>query len=113
MKDSISVTNKIYAFLNQLTRAHKAAVWNTLGCFIIGSIILIIYLLTLNDDVITVGIYYVAVAFGWNVIVLFYVILSALRNKTSVKQTLLTIAIMLLNIPIAFLYFIIVLEFAL
>ncbi|GAL75840.1 hypothetical protein JCM19275_64 [Nonlabens ulvanivorans] len=38
--------------------------------------------------------------------------IAALSQKTSFKETAYTIGVLLANIPIAFLYFIIILEFA-
>lgn len=100
-------------YLQHLSPTNRFAQWNALACFIIGTISLLSYIIFKNDHLIDIGIIYLYSAVIWNVIVLILVIIMAIKIKTALMETVKTIAIMLLNIPIAIGYFFIVLEFAL
>jgi len=98
-------------YLNKLTPVNRFAHWNALGSFIIGTISLLSYFIFKGKDLIDIGFSYLSIAFIWNLLVLLLVIIVAIGKKTSRIETIKTIVIMLLNIPIAFCYFLIVIEF--
>lgn len=73
--------------------------------FLIGSILLILYIYFKSQQLITIGIYYIIIAFWINIILLVVLIIASIINSFHRKNLLKTCGIVLLNIPIAILYF--------
>ncbi|EAS19371.1 hypothetical protein BBFL7_00838 [Flavobacteria bacterium BBFL7] len=99
-------------YLQELTPINRFAHWNALASFSLGTLSLLSYLIFKQSDLIEIGIVYTIVAVVWNSIVLVMILFAALGQKTSFKETTSTIGILLINLPIAFLYFIIIIEYA-
>lgn len=72
--------------------------------FCCGTIIFISYQLSKNDFLIAVGIVYVLIALLFNIITLIYNINKLIFKKKKLK-TITEILILLVNIPIAYTYF--------
>lgn len=105
---SLSATTSHY--LSRLSTTNRWAHLNTFLSFMIGTIILLVYVIHPMRSWIDIGITYLFIAFCWNCLLLLFVIIRAIRSKTSYKETAITILVMLLNIPVAFLYFYVVIE---
>ena len=74
--------------------------------FSIGTFILLLHFVLKNSDlVIIIGIYYLVIAFIVNGIMLLKLIFDWVTESKNRKSTLLQITILLINIPIAFFYF--------
>ena len=78
--------------------------------FVIGTILLIAYLLLLNSSLLQIGIIYLIIAFLVNLIMLVYLIYLWITQKNHQEYFTIKILIMLANIPIAFVYLKIVVE---
>ncbi|MGJ8683960.1 MAG: hypothetical protein ACSHWW_05015 [Nonlabens sp.] len=98
-------------YLQNLKPINRFAHWNALGSFLVGTMLLLVFIITQENNLVEMGMGYLMVAFVWNCLVLILVIIAAIGQKTSLVETFKTIGILLLNIPIAFSYFLIVLEF--
>ena len=72
--------------------------------FVIGTILLIAYLLLLNSSLLQIGIIYLIIAFLVNLIMLVYLIYLWITQKNHQEYFTIKILIMLANIPIAFVY---------
>ncbi|MBB6238196.1 hypothetical protein HDC90_002825 [Pedobacter sp. AK013] len=84
----------------------KTAVYS----FAFGTTILLIFLLSKYTPLVAVGLYYVLAASVINVLILLTLLIQFLYYKEHRKKILVTITIMLLNIPISLLYFFIVIN---
>lgn len=74
--------------------------------FSIGTFILLLHFVLKNSDlVIIIGIYYLVIAFIVNGLMLLKLIFDWVTESKNRKSTLLQITILLINIPIAFFYF--------
>lgn len=71
-----------------------------IGSFTIGSLLLLLYKLTQIGGLITTGLLYVYLATFLNGIMLVVVLVNALKNYKEYPENLITIGILLLNIPI-------------
>jgi hypothetical protein len=71
---------------------------------VFGTTILIHFAITLDSEDVEVGFYYIAIAFYTNITVLIILFLMAIWHKNH-KEILNSIKWILLNIPIAFIYF--------
>ncbi|WP_316815310.1 hypothetical protein [Pedobacter nyackensis] len=76
--------------------------------FLIGTALLITYCITRFDQLITLGLFYVALATIFNSIILLTTLIMIIIYPKHYLQLLKTAIIILLNLPIAFLYFLIV-----
>lgn len=92
--------------MNILSSTKKIA----LTFFAIGTILLLSYLIFRIEGIITIGYLYVYISALINLFIL-AMLLLALIAKNNKVEILKSIGILLLNIPIAYLYFIIFLEF--
>lgn len=92
--------------MNILSSTKKIA----LAFFAIGTILLLSYLTLRIEGIITIGYLYVYISALINLFIL-AMLLLALIAKNNKVEILKSIGILLLNIPIAYLYFIIFLEF--
>ncbi len=78
--------------------------------FAIGTILLVLYLLIPSLDwVLVAGYYYLLLAIGLNIILIFYLFINILISSNK-YLIFLQILIVLANIPIAFLYYCIVMN---
>lgn len=78
--------------------------------FSLGTFLLISYLLTRNEWLLTIGFYYVLAAAVINVIVFFYELTFFVSNITDNKPHGNAAVLMLLNIPISIIYFLAVIN---
>lgn len=78
--------------------------------FALGTLILIIFLLTKSEVLLTIGFYYVLTAAVINIIVFFYEFVSFISNITDNKPHGNSAVLMLLNIPISIVYFLAVIN---
>lgn len=78
--------------------------------FALGTLILISFLLTKSEVLLTVGFYYVLAAAVINVIVFFYEFISFMTNITDNKPHGNSAVLMLLNIPVSIIYFLAVIN---
>lgn len=76
--------------------------------FILGTVLLILFLTTKSSILLETGLFYVAIASIVNGITLLILIINAIRNQHYFQENLFTILIFLLNIPITIGYFYIV-----
>ena len=73
--------------------------------FIIGTLILATFYLTENTGFAFIGLFYLFVAVVINLIFLIGLILKLVTKETDKKKTLISIGILLMNIPIVILYY--------
>jgi len=78
--------------------------------FVIGTILLLGYLITKNDTLILIGWFYVIIAVITNVIIEIILLFILIKNKENRVKTTLNIILIALNLPIAFIYFLIVIN---
>ncbi|KAA0126047.1 hypothetical protein FY557_19390 [Chryseobacterium sp. SN22] len=78
--------------------------------FALGTLILISFLLTKSEVLLTIGFYYVLTAAVINIIVFFYEFVSFISNITDNKPHGNSAVLMLLNIPISIVYFLAVIN---
>ena len=84
---------------------------SSLLSFIIGTILLLLFLITRKfNAVITVGIYYVVIAFLYNLIIFVITLILAVYYWQNRNELLGHCGLLLLNLPIAIGYFFIVLN---
>jgi len=76
--------------------------------FLLGTILLLLHLVTTGEQILIVGLFYVLIAIVLNSITFIGLVANALINYQYYKENLTTISIFLLNIPIAFGYFLLV-----
>lgn len=69
--------------------------------FLIGTLILLLYLLTTSEALLVGGLFYVLIALALNTITLIGLIINAIINYQYYKENLTTILLFLFNIPIA------------
>lgn len=76
--------------------------------FAIGTVLLLVYLLSQANNLLYIGLAYVYIAFFINIAVLFLLLFAVIAYSENRNKTWLTILYLLLNIPVAFGYFLIV-----
>ncbi|WP_298548224.1 hypothetical protein [uncultured Aquimarina sp.] len=76
--------------------------------FLLGTILLLLHLITYWDKVIIIGLFYVLIAAALNGITFIGLLANTIINHHYYKENLTTISIFLLNIPITIGYFLIV-----
>lgn len=76
--------------------------------FLIGTVLLLIYCTTRYDPLISIGLFYVFLAAISNSIILLTALIMIIIYPRYYPQLLKTALIILLNLPIAFIYFLIV-----
>ena len=87
----------------------KMPLWTFIISFSIGTILLLLFLIDKNNsNVLITGFLYVLLAIPINFALLLFLIVCAIVHKECRKQILERTAVMLLNVPIAILYFFIV-----
>lgn len=90
---------------------HKFGISTAIISFVIGSLFLLNFLISKDFNVGLMGYFYLVCAFIINLIIAIYFLYKALIHKEKRKKYFKTIFIMLINIPIAFIYFLIVTQF--
>jgi len=93
--------------MNNLITASKCI---ALLSFIIGTTLFTLQLYNDELDLIYMGLIFMSIAIIVNTISLFILIFSVLKSNKQKSELLITIGIVLLNIPIAILYFYILIE---
>jgi hypothetical protein len=78
--------------------------------FAIGTVILLIFLMSKYTPFVAVGLYYVLAAFVINSLILLTLLIQLLYHKEHWRKILATVSFMLLNVPISLLYFFIVIN---
>lgn len=78
------------------------------ACF--GILLVILHLIFKSNDIIEIGMFHLYPTVIIHLIVLLLVIISAFNNSKDYKEHLGTIVLILLNIPLAFVCFLIVVE---
>lgn len=97
-------------FIKQL-RHISSSMQFAIGTFIIGTILFLLFLLfPKSNELIIVGFYFVVIALLSNGLVLLMLLFELLLNKNSRKKNSIKILILVANIPIATLYFIVVIS---
>ena len=76
--------------------------------FVVGTVILLTFLITKKGPIISVGMGYLGIAFIVNLIFFLVLLVNFAITRAQVRSHLKTAGIMLLNIPIAYGYFVIV-----
>jgi hypothetical protein len=71
---------------------------------IIGTLLLLLFATSKKEELVIIGLIYVAIALIINSIYLLFLVYSILKNKICKNEFLLRIGIALLNIPISILY---------
>ncbi len=93
-----------------LQPVNKNALFIATISFLVGTILLISYVMIDWDTLIPIGIFYVLIAFTLNIITLVAVIANSLINYHLYKENVLTVVLFLINIPVAIGYFLIVIN---
>lgn len=70
-------------------------------CFLLGTIILLLYIITASEAFLVGGFLYVLIAVVLNTITLIGLLTNAIINYHYYKENLITILLFLINIPIA------------
>lgn len=78
----------------------KSAIWS----FSIGTFLFLAYCITNSSFLLPIGLFYLFLAIVYNIIILLIVIVAAFLKRDMFIEHLKTIGLMLLNIPVAFLY---------
>ena len=86
--------------LNMLKTGKQCAKFS----FIVGTVILLLYLITKSDELIMFGCFYLIVACCINALLLILILFLLVSNPKSYREILITIGIIMLNIPIALFY---------
>lgn len=97
-------------FISSFSKVNQFGIINSMISFVLGSLILLAYLISQVDVLISAGMYYLLIAFYWNLAVITMILIAMVYRKTW-KESLSIIGLMLINIPIAFIYFLIVIQF--
>ena len=79
--------------------------------FLLGTLILLLYLITSAEALLVGGLFYVMIAFVLNSITLIGLIGNAIINRQYYKENLTTILIFLVNIPIAIGYVMLIMHY--
>ena len=86
-------------------RLNRNAIRLALYCFVFGSFILLIHLTEITEFTLGIGLLFTGLAIITNSIMLLILIIHSLFNYKDFEEHITTIIILLLNIPIAQLYF--------
>ena len=78
----------------------ESAIWS----FSIGTFLFLAYCITNSSIFLPIGLCFLLLAIVYNIIILLIVIIAAFSKKDMLLDHLKTIGLMLLNIPVAFLY---------
>lgn len=89
---------------------NKNALTIAVTSFIIGTILLLAFIIYPSDVLVTIGLFYILIALSLNTITIIELITNSFINYQYNKENLTTILLVTLNIPIAIGYAIIVLN---
>jgi len=78
----------------------KSAIWS----FSIGTFLFLAYCITNSTFFLLIGLCYVLLAIIYNIIILLIVIVAAFSKREMLVEHIKTMGIMLLNIPVVFIY---------
>lgn len=76
----------------------------SISSFVLGTLLLIIYLVTRSDILLLPGLIYLLFAIIINILHLLATIIFHFQERRKIKDTLIKIGLILSNIPIAYLY---------
>lgn len=76
----------------------------SIGSFIIGTLLFIAYLITKSNKLLLPGLLYLLFSIVINIVHLFATIIFHFHERRKIKDTLIRIGLILINIPIAYLY---------
>lgn len=76
-----------------------------IGSFLIGTALFLFYLTFPNDDLLVIGFFYVAAAILFNLIILIHLSYQLIAVPTERTENTIRILILTSNIPIAWMYF--------
>lgn len=75
------------------------------GCsFVLGTLLMLIALMAQNDIIITIGIVFLALYVPMTIVLLVVLLVTAITNFRDIHEHVMTLIIILTNVPIAFLY---------
>lgn len=83
----------------------------SISSFLLGTLLLIVYLITKSEKLLFIGLLYVFFMSIINILHLLATIIFHFQEKRNTKDTLIKIGLILTNIPIAYLYTVIVIYF--
>ena len=107
MSEVTSLNYKHMTIINNIKNIGKLT---TLTSFILGTILLILFVLfKTNYNIVEIGIYYVVIAFIVNIFVFVGILISGLYFWNHRLQLFATCGLLLVNLPIAFGYFLLTL----
>lgn len=89
---------------------NKSALIIAIASFILGTILLLFFLISPSAILVDIGIFYILIALVLNTITFIGLIPNSFINYQYNKENLITILLVALNIPVAFGYVIIVLN---
>ncbi|MGV3545947.1 MAG: hypothetical protein ACO1N4_02710 [Pedobacter sp.] len=84
----------------------RIGTWTAICSFVIGTLLFLTFIITNHAALAYLGFYYLLVIIPVNMLVLLIIIATAFLNKERWIEHLKTMGLMLLNIPIAWLYLI-------
>jgi hypothetical protein len=87
-----------------------APLWTFVISFSLGTILLLLYLIDKDQGLIIIGLLYVAAAFVLNLVALLILIALSFIHKEYQNAILLNSSVILLNTPIAIVYFLIIIN---
>lgn len=93
------------SFLNRLQGQNKIAIQLAIISFAAGFISFLLYAITGNGDYGFLGIIILIIALIFNSILFLIVLGNLLFGSVSLKEGLFTLYVLILNVPITFLYF--------
>ncbi|WP_109299896.1 hypothetical protein [Aquimarina sp. AU474] len=76
--------------------------------FLLGTILLLSFLILQSNTFLDIGLFYVIIAFVFNTITLIGLIINSIINYQYYKENLITISLFLLNIPITIGYIVLI-----
>lgn len=90
---------------------HKIGLYSAIGSFVFGTILVLCFFFTDNrSQFMELGFIFVIVAGIVNAGIALMLLIDTVKNKENRKKTLITLAVVLLNIPISAIYFHVVMK---
>lgn len=91
--------------MKQLTDHYRFGIQLAIASFVLGTLLLIIYYFTLAGMVILTGLIYTGIAITINLLYTGILVYHSIQKKITSRLAFRTIGVLMLNIPIAILYF--------
>lgn len=85
-------------------RWNRIAVRIATTCFFLGTLIMLIALMSSNEAIVTIGIVFLVLYIPITIIMLFVLLVNSIMNFKDLHEHVMTLIILLMNFPIAFLY---------